>query len=126
MTEATEQFFASLPARAPEILHGPVAGTLRIDISDGHSTTHWLARIRPGEIEIGQGSEGADAVWYCGVDLFDRLVTGRSQAMAALFRNESTFTGNVLLFLAFRRFFPPPPGTRDPREVAREHVRRVR
>jgi hypothetical protein len=24
-----------------------------------------------------------------------------------------------VLFLAFRRFFPNPPGTRDPRETAR-------
>ena len=37
-----------------------------------------------------------------------------------MLRNESTFSGNVVLFLAFRRFFPNPPGTRDPREAARE------
>ena len=126
MTEPTEQFFATLPARAPEVLRIPVGGTLRIDLSDGHRTVHWLVRMRPGMAEVSQGPEPADAVWYCGVDLFDRMVTGRTQALAALFRNESTLTGNVLLFLAFRRFFPPPPGTRDPREVAREHVRQVR
>jgi hypothetical protein len=40
-------------------------------------------------------------------------------------RNESTFSGNVVLFLAFRRFLPNPPGTRDPREVAREQVGRA-
>ncbi|MGW0501603.1 SCP2 sterol-binding domain-containing protein [Micromonospora sp. NPDC003241] len=126
MTEATEQFFAALPARAPEVLRAPVAGKLRIDLSDGHHTEHWLVRMRPGAAEVGQGPESADAVWYCGVNLFDRLVTGQAQSISAVFRNESTYTGDVVLFLAFRRFFPPPPGTRDPREVAREHVRRTR
>ncbi|TCB99083.1 hypothetical protein E0H26_06670 [Micromonospora zingiberis] len=126
MTEATEQFFETLPARAPQVLRAPVGGTLRIDLSDGHSTAHWVIRMRPGNAEVSQGPDEADAIWYCGVDLFERLVTGRAQALAALFRNESTYTGNVVLLLAFRRFFPPAPGTRDPREVAREHVRRAR
>ncbi|MEV6691837.1 SCP2 sterol-binding domain-containing protein [Micromonospora sp. NPDC051196] len=126
MTEATKQFFATLPARAPHVLRGPVTGTLRIDLSDGHRTEHWVLRMRPGAIEVGQGPAEADSIWYCGVDLFDRLVTGRAQALAALFRNESTFTGNVVLFLAFRRFFPPAPGTQDPRKVAREQVRQAR
>ncbi|MDG4794203.1 hypothetical protein [Micromonospora sp. WMMD1082] len=126
MTEATQQFFATLPARAPEVLRVPVAGTLRIDLSDGQRTEHWLVRMRPGVAEVDQGVEQGDGIWYCGVNLFDRLVTGRAQAVAAVFRNESTFLGNVMLFLVFRRFFPPPPGTRDPREVAREHARWTR
>ncbi|WP_341717825.1 SCP2 sterol-binding domain-containing protein [Micromonospora sp. FIMYZ51] len=124
MSEATQQFFAALPARAPEVLRTPISGTLRIDLSDGQRTEHWLVRMRPGTAEVEQGSDAADAIWYCGLDLFDRLVTGRAQALAALFRNESTYTGNVVLFLAFRRFFPAAPGTRDPREVARAHVTR--
>ncbi|GIJ75705.1 SCP-2 sterol transfer family protein [Micromonospora phaseoli] len=126
MTEAIQQFFATLPARAPEVLRGPVGGTLRIDLSDGHRTEHWIVRMRPGTAEVSQGPEHADAVWYCGVDTFERLVTGRTQAIAALFRNESTYSGNVVVFLAFRRFLPSPPSTRDPREVAREHARWTR
>ncbi|MEV4710605.1 SCP2 sterol-binding domain-containing protein [Micromonospora sp. NPDC049374] len=126
MTEATQQFFATLPARAPEVLRSPVAGTLRIDLSDGHRTEHWLVRMRPGAAEVSQGADPGDATWYCGVNLFDRLVTGRAQAISAVFRNESTFRGDPVLFLAFRRFFPSAPGTRDPREVAREHARWTR
>jgi hypothetical protein len=126
VTEATQQFFATLPARAPEVLRGPVAGTLRIDLSDGHLTEHWLVRMRPGAAEVTQSAEPSDATWYCGVELFDRLVTGRAHAASTVFRNESTFLGDVVLFLAFRRFFPSAPGTRDPREVAREHARWTR
>ncbi|GAA0377537.1 hypothetical protein GCM10009541_19970 [Micromonospora gifhornensis] len=126
MTEAIEQFFATLPARAPQLLRSSLTGTLRIDLTDDGRTEHWVLRIRPGALDIDRGLAEADAIWYSSVDLFDRLVTGRSQAIAALFRNESTFSGRVTLFLAFRLFFPPAPGTRDPREVAREKVRRAR
>ncbi|NJP31485.1 SCP2 sterol-binding domain-containing protein [Micromonospora thermarum] len=126
MTEATERFFESLPARAPAILRGPVSGTIQIDLSDGNRTEHWRVRMGPGSVEVSRMRGPADGIWYSSQDLFDQLVTGRAQAISAVLRNESSFSGNVVLFLAFRRFFPEPPGTRDPREVAREQVGRLR
>ncbi|MCO1596585.1 SCP2 sterol-binding domain-containing protein [Micromonospora sp. RHAY321] len=125
MTEAAERFFESLPARAPEVLRGLVAGTLQIDLAtDEQTTEHWLVRMRPGTVEVSRNRGPADAIWYSSAALFDRLVTGEAQGVAAVLRNESTFSGNVVLFLAFRRFFPNPPGTRDPREVARRQAGR--
>lgn len=126
MAEATERFFESLPARAPEVLRGLVSGALQIELSNGDRIDHWLVRMRPGAIEVRRERGPADAIWYSSEDLFDRLVTGRAQGVAAVLRNESTFSGNVVLFLAFRRFFPDPPGTRDPREVARKQAGRLR
>ncbi|QGN46631.1 hypothetical protein GKC29_07110 [Micromonospora sp. WMMC415] len=125
MTEATERFFESLPARAPEILRGLVSGTLQIELSSGNRTEHWRVQMQPGAIEVSRHRGPADAIWYSSEDLFDRLVTGRAQGISAVLRNECTFSGNVVLFLAFRRFFPNPPGTRDPREVAREQAGRL-
>ncbi|MDM4721010.1 SCP2 sterol-binding domain-containing protein [Micromonospora sp. WMMA1363] len=126
MTEATERFFESLPARAPDVLRGLVSGTLQIQLNNGDHTAHWRVRMAPGSIEVSRQPGPADAILYSTEDLFDRLVTGRAQLLAAVLRNESTLSGNVVLFLAFRRFFPDPPGTRDPREVAREQVGRPR
>ncbi|MGN9810637.1 SCP2 sterol-binding domain-containing protein [Micromonospora sp. BQ11] len=126
MSEAIERFFESLPARAPGVLRAPVAGTLQIDLSRGNETIHWLVRMGPGRIEVSQARGPADAIWYNSEDLFERLVTGRAQAIAAVLRNESTYSGNVSLFFALRRFFPDPPGTRDPREVARRQAGRLR
>ena len=125
MTEATERFFESLPTRAPAILGGLAEGTLQIDLGTGHQTEHWLVRMRPGTIQVSRDRGPADAIWYSNAALFDLLITGERQALAAVLRNESTFSGNVVLFLAFRRFFPSPPGTRDPREVAREAAGRL-
>ncbi|WP_410814498.1 SCP2 sterol-binding domain-containing protein [Micromonospora sp. 067-2] len=125
MTEATERFFESLPARGPEVLSGLSAGTLQIDLgTDDQTTEHWLVRMRPGTVQVSRDRGPADAIWYSSAALFDRLVAGEAQGLAAVLRNESTFSGNVVLFLAFRRFFPNPPGTRDPREVARKQAGR--
>ncbi|MEH1027816.1 SCP2 sterol-binding domain-containing protein [Micromonospora sp. DT68] len=125
MTEATERFFESLPARGPTILRGLVEGTLQIDLEDGQQSEHWLVRMQPGAVRSARERGPADAIWYCRAALFDKLITGEAQGIAAVLRNESTFSGNVVLFLAFRRFFPNPPGTRDPREVARRAAGRL-
>ncbi|MBQ0979378.1 MULTISPECIES: SCP2 sterol-binding domain-containing protein [Micromonospora] len=124
MTEAAERFFESLPARAPDVLGGLADGTLQIDLGSDHRTEHWLVRMRPGSVQVSRERGPADAIWFSSAALFDRLITGEAQGVAAVLRNESTFSGNVVLFLAFRRFFPDPPGTRDPREVARRAARR--
>ena len=82
--------------------------------------------MRPGSVQVSRERGPADAIWYSSAALFDRLITGEAQGVAAVLRNESTFSGNVVLFLAFRRFFPNPPGTRDPRETARRAAGRLR
>ncbi|WP_346537955.1 SCP2 sterol-binding domain-containing protein [Micromonospora sp. DPT] len=124
MSEATEEFFASLPARAPAVLRTPVSGTIQIDLTTDNRTEHWLVQLSQGEVVVNRARGPADAIWNSSKDLFERLVTGRAQGVAAVLRNETTFSGNVLLFLVFRRFFPDPPGTRDPRDTAREQVGR--
>ncbi|MGC5019876.1 SCP2 sterol-binding domain-containing protein [Micromonospora sp. DT47] len=124
MNEATEQFFASLPARAPAVLRLPLSGTLQIELTTGNRTEHWLVQMSPGEAVVTRARGPADAIFTSSADLFERLVTGRAQGLSSVLRNESTFSGKVSLFLAFRFFFPDPPGTRDPRETAREQVGR--
>ncbi|MFG3598681.1 SCP2 sterol-binding domain-containing protein [Micromonospora chersina] len=124
MGEAIERFFASLPARAPAVLRGPVRGHLQLDLTTENRTAHWFLELAPGTVRVTREQLPADAVFTVSADLFEELITGREQALAAVLRNEATFSGNVVLFLVFRRFFPDPPGVRDPRETAREHVRR--
>jgi hypothetical protein len=41
--------------------------------------------------------------------LFDGVVTGQTNAMAALLRGEVTFDGDPELMLLFQRIFPGPP-----------------
>ncbi|MFI2646781.1 MULTISPECIES: SCP2 sterol-binding domain-containing protein [Micromonospora] len=124
MGEAIERFFGSLPARAPAVLRGPTRGRLQVDLTTGNRTEHWYLEVAPGAVRVTREQLPADAVFTISAELFEELATGRQAGMAAVLRNEATFSGNVMLFLVFRRFFPDPPGVRDPRETAREHVRR--
>ncbi|SCG61980.1 SCP2 sterol-binding domain-containing protein [Micromonospora halophytica] len=124
MDQAIEQFFASLPARAPAVLRAPVSGTLQIDLTTGNRTDHWLVELGPGEAAVTRARGPADAIWNSSAELFARLVTGHAQSLSAVLRNETTYSGNVMLLLVFRRFFPNRPGVRDPRKIAREQVRR--
>ena len=70
--------------------------------------------MRPGSVQVSRERGPADAIWYSSAALFDRLITGEAQGVAAVLRNESTFSGNVVLFLAFRRFFPTRPAPATP------------
>lgn len=124
MGEAIERFFAELPVRAPAVLSGPARGTLQIDLTRENRTEHWFVELAPGSVRVLREQLPADATFTVSTDLFERLVTGRAAGLAALLRNEATFSGSVVLFLLFRRFFPDPPGASDPRETARAHVAR--
>lgn len=122
MTEVAAEFFNSLPGRAPALMRLPVAGTIRLDLVEDRRTEHWYVMVAPGRAEVSRDERPTDAILTMNVPVFDELVTGRTRAIAAVLRNDATFGGDVRLFLALQRFFPAQPGTRDPREVAREKV----
>ncbi|MEH1011946.1 SCP2 sterol-binding domain-containing protein [Micromonospora sp. CPCC 206060] len=122
MTGATVDFFNSIPGKAQLLLRIPMAGTLRIDLVEGHRTEHWYVTFAPGQAQVSRDEQVADAILTVPTDLFDEFVTGRSRPNAAVLRNDATVSGDIRLFLALRRFFPAAPGVRDPREVAREKV----
>jgi hypothetical protein len=124
--EATEKFFASLPMRAPAVLRGPTAGLLQIDLTRDNRTEHWYVELGPGTARVTREQHRPpDGTFTVSAELFERLITGREAGVATVLRNEATFGGNVTLFLVMRRFFPDPPGTRDPRATAREHIGRL-
>ncbi|MEV0426549.1 hypothetical protein [Micromonospora sp. NPDC050495] len=122
MPESIDRFFDRLPSLAPAILRGPTNGIMRIDLDVGHRTEHWLVAMGPGTAAVSRGNAEADAVWQSDMDLFADLVAGRSQGIAAVLRNDATISGELSLFLAFRRFFPEPAGSQDPRGVGRQAV----
>lgn len=115
MEALVEQFFSTLHARTPQGLRSPVDGVLRVDLYTGEHTEHWVVTLRAGKPIAARDYAEADAVWRCDTELFEKLVTGESQPVAALLRNDATLSGDVTLFLAFRRFFPPSRHARDPR-----------
>jgi SCP-2 sterol transfer family len=115
MSDAATRFFESLSTRGPTVLSEPMAGTLRIDLTEDGAGEHWLVTFEGFQVTVQRAMREADAVWTLSRRLFDDLLMGKSQEIAVLLRNEATFSGDVLLLLAFRRFLPDRGDSRDPR-----------
>ncbi|GAB3986853.1 SCP2 sterol-binding domain-containing protein [Plantactinospora veratri] len=120
MADPTADFFCRVEEHGPELLPAHARGTLRFDLDrDGH-VDHWFVSINRGNVLVSHEKREADCVVEAEKALFDRCAIGEAQVVAAYNRNDVTVRGSLPLLLMFRRVFPSPPGTRDPRERIRE------
>ena len=112
MSDATEQFFEELGQRGFEPLVAKFTGRVRFEVVDGDDTNHWVVAIDKGRLEVSR--DGGDRACSITGDkaLFDRLATGRENAMAATLRGALVCTGDVDLLLAIQRVFPGPTQSR--------------
>jgi hypothetical protein len=105
---SASDFFARLAAEPQPLLTG-VQGTLRFDVVRGDTTSSWYMRIDRGNVTVSREEIEADAVVRVNEPLFDDIVTGRANAMAAALRGEMAFDGSPQLLTIFQRLFPGPP-----------------
>jgi len=117
--DATGEFFRGLEERGHDALLGRASGTLRFDLVDGDRVEHWHVMVHGGNVTISRRRTKADAIVRADKDLFDRIATGRENAMAAVLRGAITPEGDVSLMLRFARLFPGPPRTEQPLEPRR-------
>ncbi|GIG91884.1 SCP2 sterol-binding domain-containing protein [Plantactinospora endophytica] len=120
MADPTAEFFARVEQRGPDLLPTKARGTLRFDLRRDGEVDHWFVAINRGNVLVSHELRDADCVVATDKALFDRCALGEAQVVAAYNRNDVTVQGNLPLLLMFRRAFPSPPGTRDPRERIRE------
>ncbi|MEO3929575.1 SCP2 sterol-binding domain-containing protein [Micromonosporaceae bacterium B7E4] len=120
MADPTAEFFSRIEERGPDLLPAKARGTLRFDLDRDGQVGHWFVAINRGNVLVSHERREADCVVAAEKELFDKLATGEAQVLAAYNRNDLTVRGNLPLLLVFRRAFPSPPGTRDPRERIRE------
>ncbi|MBY8873300.1 SCP2 sterol-binding domain-containing protein [Micromonospora sp. PLK6-60] len=123
MLDATTRFFEDLDRRGYEPLLAKTSGTLRFDLHQGAQTTHWLLQIDRGNLQIAQEDREADTVVGADPRLFDALVSGGDNAIAALLRGDVTVVGDLRLLLQFERVFPGPADSRGPRRVFAREMR---
>ena len=109
MTDATTDFFQELGARGHEPLLERATGTVRFDLSDGKRTAHWVVTIEKGDLTLSQRNARADCVFRSDRGVFDRVVKGELNAMAALLRGVMEVDGDPELLVLFQRLFPGPP-----------------
>ncbi|WP_196279076.1 SCP2 sterol-binding domain-containing protein [Catellatospora vulcania] len=121
MTDPTADYFQSLGEHGRYPLLRATKGTIRFDLGgDGHAE-HWRVTIDKGRIEVGRGSEPADCVVHVAKNLFDGMVTGQVNTMAAVLRGQIDVEGELHLIVMLQRLFPgrpslPAPATRRHRK----------
>jgi putative sterol carrier protein len=110
MVDATTEFFEALSKRGMEPLLGKTNATVRFDIADDGRTDHWLVGITAGVIDVSHANGDADCIISAEREAFDRLASGRTNAMASLLRGAIAVDGDPRLIVRVQRLFPAPIG----------------
>jgi putative sterol carrier protein len=106
--DATARFFDELASRAHEPLLRKAAGSTRFDIVDGRRTRRWLVSVDKGAISVTPGGGDAACVVRAEKALFDKVVSGRLNAVAAVLRGDLQVDGDWRLLVRMQRLFPGP------------------
>ena len=113
MADAIRDFFRELE-KSHQPLLGKVLGTVRFDLTDaGGTTDHWLVSVSRGDITTTQQKRKADCTIRADKKLFEQLIKGEENAIAATLRGAIICMGNVELLFAIQRIFPGPPKKRQ-------------
>jgi putative sterol carrier protein len=117
MADVIGDFFQELE-KSHQPLLGKVLGTVRFDLTDADGTSdHWLVSVNRGDITVSQQEHvslsKADCTIRSDKRLFEQLIKGEANAIAATLRGAIICTGNVELLFAIQRIFPGPPRKRQ-------------
>lgn len=87
---------------------------MRFDLANSKAQVdHWLVAVDRGDVTITQDTAAADCTIRTDKALFERLITGKENAIAATLRGAIVCSGNVELLFAIQRIFPGPPRKRQ-------------
>jgi len=109
--DPTAAFLEDLAARGHDPLVLRANGTLRIDLLDDGDLDRWYVTLAKGDIRVARRGGKADAVLRTERSLFDGMVQGKVNAMAALLRNVLHVEGDLGLVTLFARLLPGPPAS---------------
>jgi hypothetical protein len=112
MAGASTDFLEELGRRGYLPLLEEIRGTLRLDLVEGQETDSWLVVVEDGHVRVSRGRQEADCVVYAERVLFDRIVSGEANALAALLRGLIQIEGDLRLALVVGRALPGPPHSR--------------
>jgi len=109
--DPTAAFLEDLATRGHDPLVHQATGTLRLDLLDDGDVDRWYVTLAKGDIRVARRGSRADAVLRVERSLFDGMVQGKVNAMAALLRNVLHVEGNLGLVTMFSRLLPGPPAS---------------
>ena len=105
MADATGDFFAELGRRGHEPLLQKLTGTFRFDVT-GERDEHWFVGVSKGDITVSRRNDKADCSVRSDRDVFDAVVAGEANALAATLRGAVVIDGDLGLLAGFQRLFP--------------------
>jgi putative sterol carrier protein len=103
----TEELFEGLKQRGHEPLLEQAQGTLRFELENGQPR-RWFVEIDRGDVVVSHANRKADSTVRADAKLFDRIVRGEVNAMAAVLRGAVKVEGDPQLLMLFQRLFPGP------------------
>jgi hypothetical protein len=115
MPDLTAEFFDTLEHRRHERFPEEAAGTIRLDVVGERETEHWFLEISHGDLSVSRDARTADLVVRADRGLFNKIVIGETNMIAAWLRHQVIFEGSLRLTRSFELLLPGPPGSRHPR-----------
>jgi putative sterol carrier protein len=106
--DTRDSFFDALSSGGPHSLLAKARGTVRFDVRDGDRIRRWLVELDRGDVTVSRRRGTADCVVRTNLAVFDDLVTGEVNALAAVLRGEVTIEGDPELLVLFQRVLPAP------------------
>jgi hypothetical protein len=111
--DAVEQFFAEVKGREHEPTLRRISGTVRYELTNGngHGSPNgngadtWMISIDKGDLSVAHRTGKADTVVRTDRKLFERIITGRSAAMASMLRGLVFVEGDPELAVLSNRLF---------------------
>jgi putative sterol carrier protein len=115
--DTVERFFAEVKGRGHEPSLGRISGTIRYDLTNGNGNgDQWTVGIAKGDLTAAHRGGKADTVIRTDRKLFERVLTGRANAMASMLRGLIFIEGDPELAALSGRLFAAA-GMRGRRDV---------
>jgi len=105
-----EEHLRGLAERGYEPLLAKTSGTLVVDLLGGAQPDRWTMTVDKGMVSLARGGTDADATITVDRSLFEQMLQGHVNAMAAVLRGAVTISGDLQLLLSIQRIFPGPDG----------------
>jgi ubiquinone biosynthesis protein UbiJ len=110
MTDLIAEFFGALDRRGHEPMLEKASGTLRFDVAKGKRIERWLVTVDRGDVAVSRRNRAADCVVRLDRPTLEAIVSGRSNATAAMLRGIVSIEGDLDLVVLFQRLFSRPTG----------------
>jgi putative sterol carrier protein len=118
--DATSEFFENMSHKRHLPLLENLEGTVGFDITNGKKTDHLRVTIDHGDVEATNQTKDADCVVKADRVLFNDILVGEENVMAALLRGAVQIEGNPRYVVSLQRLLPSPSTSSNVKRGAAE------